>query len=79
MLKYYSSSQMVSFFKIYNSFEEMGLFSSAAERQLNKAINDLNQNIGKGFNDLINRISELDDSLSYSLSSIEESVNSTNF
>jgi hypothetical protein len=76
MVKYYSINNMVDFFKIYNGFEEMGLFSSAAERQLNKSIEELNQNIGKGFNSLISKISELENSLSYSLSSIEASLSS---
>jgi hypothetical protein len=76
MVLYYSVNNMVDFFKIYNGFEEMGLFSSAAEKQLITSISQLNQNIGKGFNSLINKISELENSLSYSLSSIESSLDS---
>jgi hypothetical protein len=76
MIEFYSENNMVAFFKIYNGFEEIGLFSNAAEKKLIKSMDELNENIGTGFSNLINKISDLDNSLSYSLGSIENSIDS---
>lgn len=74
MVEFYTKGNMVDFFKIYNGFEEMGLFSSAAEKKLISSINDLNSNIENGFRNLINKISDLEYSISDSLYSIESSL-----
>lgn len=70
MVKSFLEGDKIKFFLIYNKFEDLGVFTKEWERRLLSSI----ENINESLRDVLDEISDLESSLSISLSDLESAI-----
>lgn len=77
MLKSYLDNDLITFYLIYNKFEEMGLFLSKGEKLIIKGLHDINNNLDNlitNIDFLVDRVSEI----GLSMNEINTNINFAN-
>lgn len=78
MLQKYLENEIIDFYKIYNSFEELGIFITKGERLIINNLNDLNNNMNEVINSIHVMIDKTED-LSKDILEVNKTLEVQNF